>query len=188
MIFLSNGGHMKARMLKLHHNTAKKLLNLKKEAEQAGEYRVATRIHAVLLNHDGHTSSGISSLLKSPRSKVSEWLKNYDEFGFDALLEGQRSGRPALLNQEQEIILCDIIDSGPRAYGYLSGVWSSILIKEIIENEFSISYHPGHVRKILYALNYSLQRPKRVLTNADPEKQNKWRRYTYPNIKKKQKI
>lgn len=176
---------MKARMLKLHHNTVNKLLNLKKEAEQSGEYRVAKRIHAVLLNNDNHSSGYISHLLQSPRSSVSEWLKNYEAFGFESLLEGQRSGRPSLLTEEQEKILCDIIDSGPVAYGFLTGVWTSPIIQQVIENEFSISYHAGHVRKILYALNYSVQRPKRVLANADPEKQNKWRRYTYPNIKKK---
>ena len=93
---------MKARMLKLHHNTANKLLKLKKEAEQQGEYRVAKRIHAVLLNHENHTSGYIAQLLKAPRSRVSEWLKNYDELGFEALLEGQRSGRPSLLTEEQE--------------------------------------------------------------------------------------
>lgn len=179
---------MKARMLRLHHNTAKKLLKLKRGAEQDGEYRVAKRIHAVLLNHDGYTSIGISELLKSPRSKVSEWLKKYEEFGFEALLEGHRSGRLSLLNEAQEETLCDIIDSGPIAYGYLSGVWTSPMIRNVIENEFLISYHPGHVRKILYSLNYSVQRPKRVLANADPAKQNKWRRYTYPNIKKKRAI
>jgi transposase len=175
---------MKARMLKLHQNTAKKLLKQKREAEQDGEYRVAKRIHAVLLNNDGYTSSGISKLLKSPRSKVSDWLKKYEEFGFEALLEGYRSGRPSLLNEEQKKTLCDIIDSGPIAYGYLSGIWTSLMISNVIENEFLISYHPGHVRKILHSLDYSVQRPKRVLINADPVKQNKWRRYTYPNIKK----
>lgn len=76
---------MQARMLKLHHNTVKQLLNLKKEAEQEGEYRVATRIHAVLLNHDGYSSGGIATLLKAPRPKVSEWLKKYNKFGFDIL-------------------------------------------------------------------------------------------------------
>ncbi len=176
---------MKARMLKLHHGTANKLLNLKKEAEQSGEYRVAKRIHAILLNNDNHTSGDIANFLKAPRSSVSEWLKNYAVFGFESLLEGQRSGRPSLLTEEQEEILCDIIDSGPVAYGFLTGVWTSPIIQQVIENEFSISYHAGHVRKILYSLNYSVQRPKRVLAKADPEKQNKWRRYTYPNIKKK---
>jgi transposase len=176
---------MQARMLKLHHNTAKKLLKQKRDAEQDGEYRVAKRIHAILLNNNGHVSGNISRLLNSPRSKVSEWLKKYEEFGFEALLEGCRSGRPCLLNKDQEKILCDIIDSGPIAYGYLSGVWTSPMIKNVIENEFLISYHSGHVRKILHSLNYSVQRPKRVLAKADPKKQSKWRRYTYPNIKKK---
>lgn len=176
---------MQARMLKLHHNTVKKLIFQKKEASEAGEYRVAMRIHAILLNHDGYSSGSIAVLLKAPRSKVSEWIKNYNAFGFEALLEGQRSGRPPLLDEKQKQILCDIIDSGPVAYGFLTGVWTSPMIKKIIDEEFSISYHAAHVRKILYSLNYSMQRPKRVLVNADPEKQNKWRRYTYPNIKKK---
>jgi transposase len=178
---------MQARMLKLHHNTVKKLLKLKKSAEQSNEYRVAKRIHAVLLNNSGHSSGSISNLIHSHKSKVSEWLKNYDEFGYDALLEGHRSGRPKGLNEKQEQQLCDILDSGPIAYGYLSGVWTSPMIKKVIEEEFGLSYHPGHVRKILYSLNYSMQRPKRVLADADPKKQNKWCRYTYPNIKKKPK-
>lgn len=176
---------MQARMLKLHHNTVRKLLRLKKEAEQTGEYRVAKRIHAVVLNAEGYMSGSIAKLLKSPRSRVSEWLKLYDHFGFDALLEGHRSGRPALMSEKQKSILCDIIESGPVAYGFLTGVWTSSIIKQVIENEFNITYHVGHVRNLLYQLNFSLQRPKRVLANADPIKQNKWRRYVYPNIKKK---
>jgi transposase len=176
---------MQTRILKLHHNTANKLLKLKRAAERSHEYRVAKRIHAVLLNNNGHSSTSIAKLLDGSRSQVSEWLKNYESFGLEALLEGQRSGRPKELSEKQEQQLCDIIDSGPVSYGYLSGVWTSLMIKKVIEEEFSISYHPGHIRKILYSLNYSMQRPKRVLANADPEKQNKWRRYTYPNIKKK---
>jgi transposase len=172
-------------MLKLHHNTTKKLLKLKRAAEQSKEYRVAKRIHAILLNNSGHSSGSVAKLLHSPRSIISQWLKNYECFGYEALLEGYRSGRPKGLDEKQEEQFCDILDSGPVAYGYLSGVWTSPMIKKVIEEEFGLSYHPGHIRKILYSLNYSMQRPKRVLANADPEKQNKWRRYTYPNIKKK---
>ena len=45
-------------------------------------------------------------------------------------LKGKRSGRPKGLDEEQEQQLCDIIDSGPLAYGYLSGVWTSPMIKK----------------------------------------------------------
>ena len=91
---------------------------------------MAKRIHAILLNNDGHSSGSIAKLLHSPRSIISEWLRNYESFGYEALLEGQRSGRPKGLDEEQEQQLCDIIDSGPLAYGYLSGVWTSPMIKK----------------------------------------------------------
>jgi len=176
---------MQARMLQLHPQTVKKLLRLKKEAEAEGAYRVARRIHAVLLNNDGRTSGQIADLLKAPRSRISEWLKNYDQYGYDGLLEGHRPGRPPVMTTTQKQALCSIIDSGPVAYGFLSGVWTSVMITHVIQEEFGISYHPGHVRKLLYQLGFSVQRPKRKLALADPEAQNRWHRYTYPNLKKK---
>jgi hypothetical protein len=60
------------RIIKLHAKTRNKLITLKKEAEQAGEYRVAKRIHAVLLNDQEYTSTTIADMLNASRSKVSE--------------------------------------------------------------------------------------------------------------------
>jgi transposase len=178
---------MRPRALRLHGRTVEKLRRLKKEAEEDGAYRVAKRIHAVVLNHRGKTSGEIANILESPRSSVAEWLRNYEEHGYEGLLEGHRSGRPARLTDGQKKVLSDIVDSGPVSYGFLSGVWTSPMIAKIIEDEFSVSFHPGHVRKLLAGLGFSVQRPKKVLANADPIKQSKWCRYTYPNIKKKRK-
>jgi transposase len=148
-------------------------------------FRVAKRIHAVLLNNDGKTSGEIATVLKSPRSCVSEWLKNYEEHGYDGLLEGHRSGRAPQLSPSDKILLGDLVESGPVAYGFLSGVWTSPMIAKVIREEFKHEYHPGHVRKLLVQLGFSVQRPKRLLAKADLQLQNRWRRYTYPNIKKK---
>jgi transposase len=158
---------------------------LKKEAEQDGVYRVARRLHAILLNHEGKTSGEIAALLKCPRSCVTQWLASYETYGEEGLLEGYHSGRPAGLKEQQKTHLGDIIDSGPVAYGYLSGVWTSPMVVEVIENEFGIRYHPGHVRRLLAHMGFSVQRPKRILAKADKAKQERWRRYTYPAIKKK---
>ena len=128
---------MKARMLSIHHKTKTKLIRLKKEANIDGEYRVSKRIHAVLLNAEGNTSGKISQLLHCPRSCVTEWLSQYECHGVDGLLEGYRAGRTAFLDEKQKILLADIIDSGPIAYGFNSGIWSSIMIRDVIEEEFS---------------------------------------------------
>ncbi len=176
---------MQPRVLKLHSMTAKKLLRLRKEAEAEGAYRVAKRIHAVLLNHEGYTSGQITAMLKTPRSRVSEWLKNYEQYGYEGLLEGHRPGRPASLITADRRVLADIVDSGPVAYGYLSGVWTSPMIAQVIQEQFGVAYHPGHVCRLLHQLGFSVQRPKRKLIRADAQAQDRWHRYTYPNLKKK---
>ena len=119
---------MTPRFIQLHPRTHNKLSHMLKEAAAEGAYRVANRIRAVLLNHDNSTSGEIAKTLKASRSGVSEWLKIYAEQGVDGLLEGRRSGRPGFLSDVDKILLCDIIDSGPIAYGYVSGLWTSIRI------------------------------------------------------------
>ena len=175
---------MRARFLRLTAKKARELSALKREAEKDGAHRVARRIHAVLLNAQEHTSGQIAQLLEAPRSKVSLWLAQYESHGWQALLEGHRSGRPKELTSAQLLRLDGLIDSGPIAYGFSSGVWTSPMIGRVIEEEFGVGYHPGHVRKVLQALGFSVQRPRRKLAKADPEEQDRWQRYTYPKIKK----
>jgi transposase len=176
---------MVPRTLELHPSTLKRLVRLSKEAERDGSYRVAKRLQAVVMNAEGHSSGEIARILKAPRSKTSEWLRRYEEHGVEGLLEGHRSGRPAELDEKQRRQLGDILDSGPATYGLDTGIWTSPMISWVIEEEFGIEYHPGHVRKILHEIGFSVQRPKRILARADAAERDRWQRYTYPGIKKK---
>src|SRR5215467_15900809 len=176
---------MVPRTLDLHPSTLKRLVRLSKEAEQDGSYRVAKRLQAVVMNAEGYSSGEIARILKAPRSKASEWLRAYEEQGVEGLLEGHRSGRPSGLNEKQLRKLGDILDSGPAAYGLDSGIWTSPMIAWVIEEEFGVQYHPGHVRKLLHDLGFSVQRPRRVLARANAAAQDRWHRRIYPMLKKK---
>jgi transposase len=178
---------MHPRIVHVHPSTYRRLLRLRKEAEGDGAYRVAKRLHAVLLNSEERTSGEVARILKAPRSKVSEWLSNYEVHGVEGLLEGQRSGRPPLLKESERTALEDIVDSGPVAYGYDSGVWTSPMIARVIREEFDVVYHPGHVRKLLHRMGFSVQRPRRILARANVTEQERWIRRTFPHIKKKPK-
>jgi transposase len=169
---------MRARFLRLTAEKAQELSFLKREAEKDGAHRVARRIHAVLLNHQRHTSGQIAQLLEAPRSRVSLWLGEYERHGWEALLEGHRSGRPCELTAAQLSHLDGWIDSGPIAYGFSTGVWTAPMIGRVIEEEFAVRYHAGHVRKVLKALGFSVQRPRRKWVKADPAQQDRWQRYT----------
>src|ERR1035437_5124093 len=176
---------MLARLLRLHPTTYKRLVRLSKEAERDGAYRVAKRLQAVVLNSEGQTSGELSRILKAPRSKVSGWLQRYQTDGVDGLLDGYRSGRPSEMTEKQQQQLGDILDSGPVAYGLDTGIWTSPMIAWVIEEEFGVQYHPGHVRKLLHGWGFSMQRPRRVLARADAAAQDRWHRRIYPALKKK---
>lgn len=172
------------------HGTTKKirhLVTLSKKALRDGAYRVASRLHAVALNMEGKSAPEIADILKVHRSKVSIWLQNWQQEGMDGILEGHRSGRPASITQSQQQKLSDILDSGPVSYGFTSGVWTSPMVARVIEEEFSITYHPAHVSRLLHGIGFSVQRPRKILAQADQVAQSRWIRYKYPNIKKKPK-
>ena len=162
--------------------------NLKKfrsEAQSDKAPRVVQRTQGVMLSLEKYSINDIACILHVQRSTVHNWITAWNEFGKIALLEGHRSGRPTLLNNDNREKLADIIDSGPVAYGLDTGVWTSPILRYVIENEFNITYHPGHVRKLIKQLGFSIQRPTTELIRADKKSQNKWIRYTYPDLKKK---
>ena len=176
---------MNAKKIHGTKSTIKRLIRLCKQAAQEGAYRVARRLHAVVLNMEGRTAPEIASLLKVHRSKVSLWLHHWQQWGMEGILEGHRPGRPKELSDEQLQVLGDILDSGPIAYGFNSGVWTCPMVSRVIEEEFSVLYHPAHVSRILHQLEFSVQRPRKVLARADKQAQSRWVRYRYPDIKKK---
>jgi transposase len=95
---------------------------MRKAAEHHGAYRVVRRLHAVILNSQGHNSGDIAGILDSPRSEVSLWLAIFQLHGELGLMEGHRSGRPAEISESQRQGLTDILNFGHVAYAFNSGV------------------------------------------------------------------
>jgi len=164
--------------------TLANLTDIRKQALADRAPRVAQRINGIMLSLEKHGVNEIARLLHVHRSTVHNWVGNWNEYREQGLLEGQRSGRPTQLNEMDRQQLADIVDSGPVAYGLNTGVWTSPIIAQVIAEEFGVAYHPGHVRKLLKQIGFSVQRPTTKLVRADPQQQNKWIRYTYPNLKK----
>lgn len=167
--------------------TRRKLLALRQEAQSDKAPRVALRLQALLLSAQGHTAPQIAELLHVHRTRVHAWVGHWNQYGEEGIKEGHRSGRPCALTEKQRQQFHDIVESGPVAYGLNTGVWTSPVLAEVIQEEFGVDYHPGHVRKLLHRLGCSVQRPTTRLVQAEPKAQNKWIRYTYPNLKKTRK-
>ena len=175
---------MKPLMVHADARIRRQLLALRQQAQTDKAPRVALRLQAILLSADGHSPPAIADFLHVHRSRVHNWVRNWIDHGIEGIKEGHRSGRPCELTSAQLEQLHDIVESGPVAYGLNTGRWTSKILTEVIEQEYGIGYHPGHVRKLLHRAGCSVQRPTTRLVQADPQAQRKWIRYTYPNLKK----
>ncbi len=151
-------------------------LNLRQQAQTDKAPRVALRLQATLLSLGGHTAPAIAERLHVHRTRVHAWVSHWNEHGLEGIKEGHRSGRPCQLTRAQCQQLHGIIESGPVAYGLNTGVWTSPLLTGVIDEEFDVPYHPGHVRKRLHRIGLSVQRPTTRLIQADPKAQRKWTR------------
>ena len=69
------------------------------------------------------------------------------------------AGRKPQMDQEDRERLHNLLLKGPGALGYKAPLWTCLRVANLIEREFAIRYHAGHVWKILVALGWSPQRP-----------------------------
>jgi transposase len=76
---------------------------------------------------------------------------------------------------------------GPEKLGYETPLWTCDRVGHLIQEEFGIRYHSGHVWKILRQLNWSPQRPAGRALERNEEAIAHWKRKTWPEIKKKPK-
>ena len=58
-------------------------------------------------------------------------------------------------------------------------------VAHLIEQESGVSYHPGHVWKILRQLGWSCQRPVGRALERDEQAIRYWKRVRWPQLKKK---
>ena len=122
--------------------TLQRLKTLRQAAQTDKAPRVALRLQAIMLSVRERTTGQIAQALQVDRTRVHAWIGAWNEYGDEGLLEGQRSGRPAQLSGRQREQLADLLDSGPVAHGLNTGVWTSPLIAQILEEEFAVKLSP----------------------------------------------
>jgi len=74
---------------------------------------------------------------------------------------------------------------GPEKLGYETPLWTCARVAHLIDNEFGVAYHPGHVWKILDDPGWSGQRPVGRARERKEEEIRRWRRVRWPATKKK---
>jgi transposase len=143
------------------------------------------RFEAMRLLDEGLNQSEVARRVKVVRQTVARWTREQREHGPQALKKAGRAGRKPQLGEKDRKRLEQRLLQGPERLGYETPLWTCPRVTHLIEQEFGIRYHTGHVWKVLVSLGWTPQRPVGKARERNEQQIQTWRKKTWPGIKKK---
>jgi transposase len=146
------------------------------------EGREWRRLRALHLKQQGWYQRDIAEALAVREETVSRWLARARDGGPEALRARPGPGPPPKLSDAQKRVIPDFLWHGPEAYGFRGQLWTRARIAKVIEEEFGVRYHKGHVGRLLQELRWTPQVPIRRAIQRDEDAIRRWRADTWPEL------
>ncbi len=149
------------------------------------EWREGRRMRAWELYAQGWNQTKIAQTLGVTQGAVSQWLKAARAGGGkEALRRRPAPGITPKLTVEQRTELPELLRRGAEYFGFVGEVWTGRRVAQVIENHFSVRYHPEYIPRLLRSMGWSLQKPMRRAIQRDEEKVERWKHEEWPMLKK----
>ena len=142
------------------------------------------RKQAARMFKKGRSQAGVARELGVSRQSVSRWYAEWNAGGTEALRGAGRAGRLPELDSGDLRRVESELEKGPLHHGYPTDMWTLARVGEVIAKETGVSYHPGHVWRVLRQMGWSRQRPARRAVERDDEAIANWVRNEWPRVKK----
>ena len=112
------------------------------------------RMRAIGLWQGGATQAAVARWVGVVPQTVARWVSQYRRQGETALKKAGRAGRKPELDPQERERLRELLMARPQQLGYETQQWTCPLVAHLIEREFGVRYHPGHVWRLLTALGW----------------------------------
>jgi len=119
-------------------------------ATQLKDWREIRRRLAWELHQQGWSQLRIAETLGVTQGAVSQWLKRTREGGgVEALRHHPAPGRQPALTDDQFAQIPALLARGASAFGFQDDHWTIQRVAALLNQVFGVSYHPGHVSRLL---------------------------------------
>jgi transposase len=126
----------------------------------------------------------IARRVGASRQSVMRWYRAWRKGGRPALRAAGRAGRKPRLAPEQMPRIEAALREGPRAHGFHTNLWTLPRVARLIQHLTGVQYHPGHVWRLLGALDWTLQRPAQRARERNEAAIEHWKTTRWPVVKK----
>ena len=136
---------------------------------------VRRRIKAIALEYEGSMSrEEIAHKLGTDGDQIRLWIRRYNRGGLKGLEDAIGRGRKRTLTIRQEGSLKKAMQRSPRKAGVATNLWTGRAVQEYLAKQrwFSCSIPETYV--LIHRLGFTLQRPGRIPTEADPQQERRF--------------
>lgn len=161
-----------------------KLAGLQTKARIEANLVLFRRVTAIRMLSLKVTQSEIAQALGVCREVLTRWAALFLAKGAKGLIPRKSPGRKSKLTNQQKKLLKEEIQAGPKAHGYVGGVWTSAMIQEHIQKHFDVFYAVGYIPQLLRNMGLSHIKPKFTysLTRDQLKTQIRWIRKDLPEL------
>jgi transposase len=141
------------------------------------------KIAVQAIPENGQSPEVVGKVLNFNRSCIYEWLKRYDEGGYEALGSRRPPGAKPLITREMEGWLEEtVLNSTPVQHGYDTNLWTRDILAELLKKEFGVSVSGLSVSLHLRKGGLSYQKPCYRALARDEREVEHFVNDTFPRI------
>ncbi len=146
--------------------------------------RLVKRISALLQLGRGDSVTQVAQTFGLGEQTVRDYLHSFLKRGLTSLKYKTAPGRRSKLTgrQRQRQQLKSWVKAGPLKAGYECACWSAMMVQDLIEKRFGVSYHPHYVSTLLRNLGFSFQKARFISDHLNEAKRKEWMAETWPKI------
>jgi len=149
------------------------------------DWREWRRMRAWELEQQGWAPCDIAEALGVSRAAVSQWLSASAEGGPGVLRSRLHLGPAGKLLPVQKELIADFLWHGAEAYGFRGDVWTCDRVRQVIKEEFGVTYHKHHVARILQDIGWTPQVPITRAIQRNEKEIQRWRDEVWPELKRR---
>lgn len=152
---------------------------------KVGNVSQIMRVMAILLLATGVAIEEVARICGVTERTIYYWRNEFLCRRLNSFKITRRKGPKSRLTKEQKEYLKEMIIKGPKKAGYFQAIWTSAMIRDVIEKEFGVSYNRRYVCDILKQMGLSYQKGKFIYDKGDNSKREEWKKETWPELLKK---
>lgn len=112
---------------------------IRQEIERSDESRYDHRLHGVLPVANGYRCGEVADWFGEDLRTIQRWVRRFETRGFEGLRDGERPGRPRMLDAKQWTRLARDLRKSPRAFGPVQNLWDGKVLAEHLHRHYGVT-------------------------------------------------